>query len=30
MVVDDLEAILSGRAPQRMQLAQPEYIRERG
>jgi phosphoglycerate dehydrogenase-like enzyme len=30
MVVNDLEAILSGRVPQEMQLAQPEYIRSRG
>ena len=30
MVVNDLEAILSGRVPQEMQVAQPEYIRSRG
>ena len=30
MVVNDLEAILSGRASQEMQHAQPEYIRSRG
>lgn len=30
MVVNDLEAILTGRAPQELQVAQPEYIRSRG
>ena len=30
MVVDDLEAILSGLPPQEMQVAAPEYIRNRG
>ena len=30
MVVNDLEAILRGLAPQEMQRAQPEYIRNRG
>jgi phosphoglycerate dehydrogenase-like enzyme len=30
LVADDLEAICSGRAPQQMQQAQPEYIQLRG
>ncbi len=30
MVVNDLEAILNGLAPQELQRAQPEYIRKRG
>ena len=30
MVVDDLEAILAGLPPQEMQIALPEYIRNRG
>jgi hypothetical protein len=30
LVADDLEAIVEGLAPQRMQVAQPEFIRLRG
>ncbi len=30
MVINDLEAILAGLPPQEMQVAQPEYIRNRG
>lgn len=30
IVADDIEAICSGKAPQAMQLAQPEFIRARG
>jgi phosphoglycerate dehydrogenase-like enzyme len=30
MVVDDLEAVLAGLVPQEMQIAQPEYILNRG
>ena len=30
LLVRDVEAIVSGRVPQEFQVAQPEYIRERG
>jgi phosphoglycerate dehydrogenase-like enzyme len=30
LVADDLEAIVAGLVPQRMQVAQPEFIRLRG
>lgn len=30
MVVDDLEAVVRGLAPRRLQMATPEYIRDRG
>ena len=30
LLVRDVEAVVSGRVPQEFQVAQPEYIRERG
>ena len=30
LLVRDVEAVVSGRVPKEFQVAQPEYIRERG